>query len=476
MHLFVGIYGNHDLTCGMGENVLNAHAAPPVAVRIGTLPPLWPHGVVFFANIDRIFYGDEEKTRHLMHHVQGFSNYGARMIPVLGLLYRGGNLLVLSAEPVASTLDYFESSLGIRLPETLVLPMEARGAGIPDSPYGHDIAARVRQHPAQILDGYVTDPDLERFAESVGKKLTNLYASSRAANDKILLHRHLVREGLPLFDGGETRSEGELQRCLDSLKRKGYRKAIVRASLGASGFGMTVIDLSSARGPSLGDLLSREGGLLCQGWVEPGLQGIDQIVSPSIQFFCSAPDGITLFDITEQLLSRSSVHEGNVVPPEAFSPVAGDPVYDELIRQARSVCRWVASTGYRGTGSIDFLVYGHEEKKTIVVCEVNARVTGATYPSLLARNFQPHGSWMMRNYMFQPCSRPKDFFTSLDDQGLLFRANGISGILPINVIPDADGFLWKAQILFMAGRRSECVDLEARFPTVVPRGCVYDRD
>jgi len=449
----------------------------PVRVGIGEIPALWNHGAVFLANIDRIFYGDEDKTAHLRTNVTGFSSYGARMFPILGLLYQGQNLLLLNEKPEKAMREYFATLPGLNLPETFALQAGDGGPSGPQSGNFSKLVEYVRVHSAEILDGYVTDPELENLARATGKRLTNSFESSRTANDKILLTRQLHKEGLPSFDGGEVTPGPDLESLLARLKARGYRKAIVRSALGASGFGMAIIDFSSPPQPeALPAFLFREARVLCQGWVEVGIQGVGRILSPSVQFFSGGPERVTLFDITEQLLSRQSVHEGNIVPPPDFPLVPGNPVFDELIRQAGIVCRWVAATGYRGTGSIDFLVYDQGGRVVIKVCEVNARVTGATYPSLLARHFQPHGAWIMRNYTFEGCAHTHAFLNTLSARKLLFEPGREAGILPINVITDSGGYLRKAQILFLSPYPEDCRALSDQFPRVLPYGCVHDRD
>ena len=71
----------------------------------------------------------------------------------------------------------------------------------------------------------------------------------------------------------------------------------------------------------------------------------------------------------------------------------------------------------------------------VVVCEVNARVTGATYPSLLARHFLPQRAWLMRNFAFAPRLTCAEALAALDDAGLLFTPGRDEGLLPINFIP-----------------------------------------
>lgn len=449
--------------------------APParVRVRLGELPGLWPGSAVFFADLYAIFYGEPEKTRQLEENVSGFFGYGGRLIPMLGLLYRGPDNLLLLQEPVDPVpLAYFRD-LGLEPPAIEVLDHHRYAtfhAGLADNP---ELQARIRAHPARRLDGYVTDPPLERIARRLGKDPLNTYAQSREANDKIALERFLADTGLPVFDGGETAPGRDLAARLKALARAGYRRAVVRSSLGASGFGVATVDLGDVSPAALPAFLAREERVLLQGWVEPGVRGVGRVTSPSVQFFVDDA-GVTLFDLTGQLLKDASIHEGNVAPP---IDLPEDPALDaEILAQSREVVRWVAGTGYRGTGSIDFLVFEREGRWEVVVCEVNARVTGATYPSLLARRFLPHRAWLMRNFAFAPALDCAGALEALSGAGLLYRADDEEGVLPINFIRDDAGQVVKAQLLFLAARPERCAELIVRCMAALPFKEGYERD
>lgn len=448
---------------------------PPVGDRLGEVPPLWPGSALFFADLYAIFYGEPEKTHQLQENVSGFFGYGGRLIPMLGLLYRGGGNLLILQEPVdPAPLDYFRNDLGLDLPHIEVLDHHRYATfheGLAASP---DLLARLAAHPARRLDGYVTDPPLERIARRLGKDLVNTYAQSRAANDKIALDRFLREAGLPVFDGGDVATGAPLKARLRDLAHQGYRRAVIRSSLGASGFGVATVDLEGAgAGADLPAFLSGEERVLVQGWVEPGVRGVTWLTSPSVQFFCGDRD-VALFDLTGQLLRDASIHEGNVAPPPDLAADRG--LRARILDQSRAVVRWVAGTGYRGTGSIDFLVFEREGRAEVVTCEVNARVTGATYPSLLARHFLPHRAWLMRNFAFAPRLTCAGALEALRDADLLFAPGADEGVLPINFIRDDAGRVVKAQLLFLAGRPERCPDIIGRCLDVLPAEGSYERD
>ena len=445
-------------------------------VRLGRPPSGWPTSAVFLANIDCIFYGDPEKTRHLRENVTGFSGYGTRMLPVLGLLHRGaGNVLLLAEGPDPLLRSYFGETLGLALPRIIRLgPIEAETTEARLAA-NEELLHELGRLPARRLDAYVSDPFMEDLAARIGKPLLNSYRESLHANDKVRLFRFLRDAGLPVFDGGEVAPGEGLGRRLDRLQSMGYARAVIRSSLGASGFGMSIVDLAERPRPPVPDFVSKKGSVLVHGWIEEGRRATGRILSPSVQFFCHDRNRATIFDVTQQILRDNAVHEGNVSPP-AFPLAPGEEVFDELMRQARLVTAWVAGTGYQGTGSIDFLVFPATGRLHVHVCEVNARVTGATYPSLLARRFRPDGAWLMRNFGFDGCLDTARTFAVLESRGLLYRPGAPSGALPINLIAGPGGRLTKGQVLFLDESPAACRELVERFVRAMPPRCVYDRD
>jgi len=453
----------------------NLKASPPVTEAIGELPALWPDSALFFADLYAIFYGDPEKTRQLEENVSGFFGYGGRLIPMLGLLFKGPDNLLILQEPVEPDLpSYFADRLGLKVPPVEVLDHRNYATFYEGLAASSALVQRLENHPAQVLDGYVTDPPLEEIAARLHKRLVNSYAQSRDANDKILLHRFMDQRHLPSFDGGEAPVGEPLDDCLRELSAMGYRRAVVRSSLGASGFGVQTVDLTpDATGRDLPPFLLADGRLLVQGWIEPGVRGVTRVTSPSLQFFCGDL-GHAIFDLTGQLLREASIHEGNVAPPPDLP--GSHAAVEEILAQGTEVVRWVAGTGYRGTGSIDFLVYDQDGEAKVVVCEVNARVTGATYPSLLARHFRPGDAWLMRNFAFRPQLTGTGVLERLDEAGMLFLKTREEGVLPINFIRDEEGRVAKAQLLFLAETPERCMDLIVEAMGLLPARRRYERD
>lgn len=432
---------------------------PPVIEAPGQLPEFWDRRAVFVANLLGLFFGNEAQTQCLADEVGEVDSYGGRLVPIIDLLYRGGvgeNLLVLERAPDASLCRYFEEVAGLSLPNQWILTHRdyleigqavARGESLEER-----LPAPIREHAAPWLDGYVTDETLDAIGRQTGKRTITTPAGSRQGNNKRELHLYLESSGFPVIETYLAETPKEVTDCLERLKRHGFTAGVVKAAIGASGIGLCKVDSledSVSRQPEVPEHFFYEGPCLVQGWLVPGEQGITGLRSPSAQLFVSDKD-VTIYDLTEQILSQASVHEGNEAPP----PYLIDQPYlrKELLRQGREAGRWLHAQGYRGTGSVDFLVVDHESGETeVYVCEINARVTGATYPSVLARHFLPEGAWLLRNLRFRkPIDGPRLLELLERSNDLYIPGKSDAGVMPVNFNFGKDGLIHKGQFLCLA--------------------------
>lgn len=415
-------------------------------------------GVIFFANLLSLFFGNRGGASLLADEIQWVDSYGGRLLPALGLIFGSGNhVLVLEREPDRALSDFFEV-IGLELPKQQILTRAGflelgqalEGGGQPDLP----LLRRLRAEPAEVVDGFVTDPTIGRIAEALGKRTLSTPEGSHRGNNKLLLHRHLEATGLPVPPTLLAESPEDVARSIAELGRAGHRHAVIKAQIGASGIGLTKTPTDP------GDLavppsFFHEGPCMVQAWLEPGVHGIESVLSPSVQLFVDEGT-IYLYDLTEQILdAEHSIHQGNEAPPPYVLRRPG--IADELFRQAGEAATWLHGQGYRGAASVDFLVACPAGRAPVVyVCEINARVTGATYPSVLARHFRPRGAWRMRNLEL---ARPMDgarLLERLRRKGELFDPARPRGILPVNFNLDPEGRVRKGQFLAMAGDLLEC--------------------
>lgn len=477
-----------------GEPIQNPAAltsptsAIPSTVTGCHLPPFRPRRAAFVANLLSLFFGNEEETRLLQEEVGGIESYGGRLIPILDLLYAGGPTdLVLEAAPEEALLDYFSETLGLRLP-TLHTLSHAHYLELGDQlkaqqPLATKLAAvanGLRASQLETIDGYVTDPILGALAAHCGTSTLSSFEGSRRGNNKYLLHTHLESAGLPVFETLMAASPEEVPQALAQLHAKGFERAVIKSQVGASGIGILKLATRSTE-KSVPDLLFYEGPCMVQGWLDHDQPGVGVIHSPSVQLYLDDLSGVYLYDITEQILSHESVHEGNVSPPPHL--VDHPEVQDELYRQATVAAEWLFRQGYRGTASVDFLLTmpspGQEATfpPRAYICEINARVTGATYPSILARHFLPEGAWLMRNLKFLPAQPAQRILDLLDAQGHLFRpGREAGGVLPINFNSNQAGLVEKGQFLCLAPTVEQCERFLALGEADLPIDWDYVRD
>jgi hypothetical protein len=452
---------------------------PIVQIRPAEPPPSWNRRVLFFSNIHSIFYGNVEETRQLMDEITGSHSYGGRVIAIIDLLFsQRPNAMVLEVAPEPSLMKYLAQNIGLSMPQHEILERTGydRIAAAPDPEHAarqHRLFQKLREHPAEWVDGFVTDANLVRIAELLGKKTISTLDGSKNGNNKYLLYRHQVEERLPVFETLIAADQAEILAALGQLRAAGYRKAVVKAQIGASGYGMNIVPLDDAATPALPDFLFFEGPCMVQGWIEDGVLGMRKLASPSVQLFLN-DDTVVLFDITEQILSEQSVHQGNMSPP----PVARQfpEVANELWRQAAIAGTWLHRQGYRGTGSVDFLIVERHGRPETIICEINARVTGATYPAFLARHFKPKGEWLMRNIAFRKAMNGPDLIALMARAGVLFRPGGDAGIVPFNFNTDEEGKVLKGQFVCIGDRIDDCTELLDRAWTQLPVEWGYDRD
>ena len=132
--------------------------APLIVPTQGHTPSCWENrSVIFFANLLSLFFGNRAGARLLQEEISCVDSYGGRLLPVLGLIFGGGdNVLVLERRPEPALTDYFQF-LGLSAPRIEILPRAGflalgqlleRGQAA-----GHPLLDRLLVEPATMLDG-----------------------------------------------------------------------------------------------------------------------------------------------------------------------------------------------------------------------------------------------------------------------------------------------------------------------------------
>ncbi|NIP30289.1 MAG: hypothetical protein GTO02_13650 [Candidatus Dadabacteria bacterium] len=429
-------------------------------IHPGELPDFWNRSVIFFSNIESVVFGNIEELEKLESEVKGFEAFGGRLISVLNLIFNGRpNLLVLEKASDQSIFNYYKDTLKLSMPELLIIDHEiyhsinSDDKAINENKNVKKLREMLSSHPAKWVDGFITDNSLMNWAEKFNKTCINSSQACYDANNKMELHYYLLEKELPVIDTEVAASIEHIHYCLENLLENGYKKAVVKSQFGASGVGMITLD-TDIRKVEIPDYMFYEGPCLVQGWLMKGEGDIKKIYSPSVQLFVDEKS-VSLFDITEQILGEDSLHEGNIAIPPYLDKYEG--LKEELLRQAEIVAKWVQSKNYRGPGSTDFIVAIKEDGFEVIVCEVNARFTGATYPSVLSRHFMPKGGWLLRNININEPLNGKELLNLIDEEGILFKPGESEGFLPVNFNLDDKGYVDRGQFLYLAENAKKCV-------------------
>ena len=426
------------------------------------LPACWPHSVTFFSNLHSMFFGNELQTEVLEDHVKRLGTYGGRAIPILNLLFRGHpNLLVLEDTPDPSLLQYFQDRLQLDLPDMVVLPADVYQLFASFEEFKalnvhRETLERIASHASLRIDGFVTDSILEKLAKSLGKPTLCTSEASHQGNNKLLLHQFQEAQGMAHFETILAAAPQEVPACLRKLRERGYKRAAIKSQIGASGLGMMTVSTDESDATEIPAHLFFEGPCMVQGWLHDPEQGHVVVGSPSVQMFCN-DNAVELYDLTDQILDDASVWEGNISP--AATETDFPPLRDDLLSQAAIAGQWLHGQGYRGMASTDFVVVKEKRELRAIVCEINARLTGATYPSLLARHFHCQGPWLMRHLTFDPTLSGEAILRTLDESNLLYSQGDARGVLPLNFNLNMLGRVHSAQFLCLEDTRPRCCEL-----------------
>lgn len=453
------------------------HQDPPVIRTLNTLPPAWDRSGIFVANLFSLFFGNRGQTQDLCSEVGRLETYGGRLVPVIELMFQGPEpgLVVLEQEPDRELFAYFTEELQLQLPAMAVLPhqhYESLAADRPDPHIAGPLLERLQQISSGWIDGFVTDESLQFLARQSGHQTLNTRQGSYEGNHKVMLHHHLTACDLPTFTTHLASTLSEIDRARAELRRAGYPRAVIKTAIGASGVGLWQLP-TAGTATNLPEYCFHEGACLVQGWLDDQIADVSKVHSPSVQLFVR-PEAIHLYDVTDQILGIDSVHEGNMSPPGWL--ISDPDTYEELMHQAATVGSWLHGRGYRGTASIDFHVADRTGGREVRVCEVNARVTGATYPALLARHLAPGQAWLMRNLRFDPGLPPAQLLALLAQADLLFKPGGTRQVLPINFNVHPQEGVTKGQFLCLAPTIEDAAALLHQAGAVLPVTDTFDRD
>ncbi|NIO07630.1 MAG: hypothetical protein GTO40_06325, partial [Deltaproteobacteria bacterium] len=155
---------------------------------IGELPPFWDRNVIFFSNLQSIFYENAEEAKHLLEGISGATGYGGRVLCIIDLLFaKRPNLVVLEARPDQGLIHYLSHDLGLSLPDFVVLGHDGYrevASLVKSSKNGKakETLKGLKKHKAGWIDGFVTDSSLAHIARLLGKRTISTLEGSKNGN------------------------------------------------------------------------------------------------------------------------------------------------------------------------------------------------------------------------------------------------------------------------------------------------------
>ncbi|MDR4498850.1 MAG: hypothetical protein MRK02_13175 [Candidatus Scalindua sp.] len=143
--------------------------------KTGQLPDFWDRSIVFFANVLSIFFENSGEIENLKQQIHGMETYGGRLIPIIDILFKGqNNLLVLEKAPDQTLIKYFQEELSLSLPDIVIVPHSVYTTVLPEinkinKKEISSALTSICQHNASWIDGFVSDSTLIKIAQALNK-------------------------------------------------------------------------------------------------------------------------------------------------------------------------------------------------------------------------------------------------------------------------------------------------------------------
>ncbi len=220
------------------------------------------------------------------------------------------------------------------------------------------------------IEPYMMTRSEETLGERTGRKINRCNASAAdLLNDKSFFIRMVEDLGLPSIETIVGSSDAISSR----LAKHSPDPVIVRRSRSLGGAGVWAANNALQRN-DLKKLIERS---LHKGvyLLQPLLPAI---LSPNLQLYIG-DENICLLGETQQILTRSLEHSGNL-----FDPVEDAAVRRALISQSRAIADEAALMGYRGLLGVDFVV---QDNGDVFAVEINARHNTSTHALWFVNRF-----------------------------------------------------------------------------------------
>lgn len=280
------------------------------------------------------------------------------------------------------------------------------------------IIDKIKKINIDTLIPYIESYDTEKLSKKIGSNLMRSSSFVDWINDKSNFRRVAEEEiGLKIIPGCQSNPK-KAEEDFKNIKRKGYKKIILKKERSASGFGIFAVETIKDLRKCLKDNL--EDNFVMEVFIE------NVKFSPNAQYFVTK-ENIFSLGASDQILNDNFIHSGNIYPSLIHKKM---DLYGEMEEISNKICRYLQSKNCFGLIGIDFVI---TNKNEIFPVETNVRINGSTFPNLIAKKmFEESENIFWKSFMFKfPPQLFENFFAVSKDK-FINQKNKL-GILPIGV-------------------------------------------
>ena len=289
-----------------------------------------------------------------------------------------GDCVVMLAPCSSAFRDHVSETLDMDVGQVeIIAPPDVRGIHAIDIARELGATQRIASRPE--LSPFVLDSQVLEFASSTGVRIlpytarptASVLEALRLINTKRGFREIAVNLGLPVADGGYSRTPNELKLSLQRFLRD-HPAAIIKTNRASNGYGNVVIRTGSNAeiDEQIEDAIGGQPNRDC-GWVYE--EYLPFTSTPSIEMLIDDAGASGFYSCDQRTVNNAWT--GMVTPAEQ------GPYYRQLMEAGTALGTWLHARGYRGIFDVDSGSYDGG----LVVTEANVRRTGGTYLEELAR-------------------------------------------------------------------------------------------
>ena len=312
-----------------------------------------------------------------------------------------------------------------------------------------NLIQRLKQEKFHFLMPYIESYDMGKLAGEIGAFLFRSADFTDWINNKSNYRKVLRELKLPLIPGYQTNLE-KAKRHFKELKKRGFKKVVLKKERSVSGFSVFVTEKEEDFDQCLKDNLSEQKSFVLEGFIE------DVRYSPNFQYFITE-NNVEFIVATDQILEKDRVsYSGNLYPSFLIKKPA---VLKTINEMSEKICGYLQTKRCFGLAGIDYIV---TKQGKVYSTEVNARINGSTFPSLIIEKLFGEDAnihWLFKTFHFKPVS-----FENLFNKFKYFiKKRGDFGVLPIGV--DLLESMGEGQFMIISRSSKELYDLCGKFQT-----------